>query len=100
MPYNDIDALRAVISGHTCAVVMEPMQGEGGVLPADPAFAQAVRELCDAHDALLIMDEVQTGMGRTGHLFGYRITSYNVCYTKLLRSLFLHSFYVYADTGL
>ncbi|MCD8548366.1 MAG: aspartate aminotransferase family protein [Aeromonadaceae bacterium] len=71
VPYNDIEALKAAISGRTCAVVMEPMQGEGGVLPADPAFARAVRELCDAHDALLIMDEVQTGMGRTGHLFGY-----------------------------
>ncbi|MGL4756798.1 MAG: aspartate aminotransferase family protein [Aeromonadaceae bacterium] len=71
LPYNDIDALRAAISDRTCAVVMEPLQGEGGVLPVDPAFAKAVRELCDEHQALLIFDEVQTGMGRTGALFAY-----------------------------
>jgi acetylornithine/N-succinyldiaminopimelate aminotransferase len=71
VPYNDIEALRAAISGRTCAVVMEPIQGEGGVIPADPAFARAVRELCDEHDALLIFDEVQTGVGRTGSLFAY-----------------------------
>jgi acetylornithine/N-succinyldiaminopimelate aminotransferase len=71
VPYNDLAALKAVISDKTCAVVMEPLQGEGGVLPVDPAFAKAVRELCDAHGALLIFDEVQTGMGRTGSLFAY-----------------------------
>ena len=69
--YNDLAALQAVISERTCAVVMEPLQGEGGVLPADLEFAKAVRELCDAHQALLIFDEVQTGMGRTGSLFAY-----------------------------
>ncbi len=69
--YNDLAALKQVISANTCAVVMEPLQGEGGVLPADIEFAKAVRELCDAHDALLIFDEVQTGMGRTGSLFAY-----------------------------
>ncbi len=71
VPFNDIEALRVAISDRTCAVVMEPIQGEGGVIPADPAFAKAVRELCDAHDALLIFDEVQTGVGRTGNLFAY-----------------------------
>jgi acetylornithine/N-succinyldiaminopimelate aminotransferase len=71
VPYNDLAALKALISAKTCAVVMEPLQGEGGVLPADPAFAKAVRELCDQHQALLIFDEVQTGMGRTGSLFAY-----------------------------
>ena len=71
VPYNDLAALKALISDKTCAVVMGPLQGEGGVLPADPAFAKAVRELCDAHKALLIFDEVQTGMGRTGSLFAY-----------------------------
>ncbi len=71
IPYNDIDALKSLISDKTCAVVMEPLQGEGGVLPADKAFAKAVRELCDQHNALLVMDEVQTGMGRTGSLFAY-----------------------------
>lgn len=71
VPYNDLAALKAVIGDNTCAVVMEPLQGEGGVLPADKAFAQAVRGLCDQHDALLIFDEVQSGMGRTGNLFAY-----------------------------
>lgn len=71
IPYNDIAALKALISDKTCAVVMEPVQGEGGILPADREFAKAVRALCDQHHALLVMDEVQTGMGRTGSLFGY-----------------------------
>lgn len=71
VPYNDIEALRNAISDRTCAVVMEPIQGEGGVVPADPAFARAVRELCDEHQALLIFDEVQTGVGRTGSLYAY-----------------------------
>lgn len=72
VPYNDLEAFSQLISAQTCAVVMEPLQGEGGVLPADPAFVRAVRELCDAHQALLIFDEVQTGMGRTGSLFAYQ----------------------------
>ena len=71
IPYNDTEALKVLISDKTCAVVMEPLQGEGGVLPADKAFAKTVRELCDQHNALLIFDEVQTGMGRTGSLFAY-----------------------------
>lgn len=72
IPYNDLDALKAVISERTCAVVMEPMQGEGGIVPANEAFIQGVRALCDEHNALLIFDEVQTGMGRTGHLYAYQ----------------------------
>ncbi|MFZ3204929.1 MAG: aspartate aminotransferase family protein [Pseudomonas sp.] len=72
VPYNDIEALRAAVSTKTCAVVLEPIQGEGGVLPADLAYLQAARELCDQHDALLIFDEVQTGMGRSGSLFAYQ----------------------------
>ncbi|MDM8349195.1 aspartate aminotransferase family protein [Pseudomonas sp. sp1636] len=72
VPYNDIEALKAAVSGKTCAVVLEPIQGEGGVLPADLAYLQAARELCDQHDALLIFDEVQTGMGRSGSLFAYQ----------------------------
>ena len=71
IPYNDTEALKVLISDKTCAVVMEPLQGEGGVLPADKAFAKTVRELCDQHNALLIFDEVQTGVGRTGSLFAY-----------------------------
>lgn len=69
--YNNLSQLEALISDKTCAVMMEPMQGEGGVIPADPDFAKAVRSLCDKHNALLIFDEVQTGVGRTGHLYAY-----------------------------
>lgn len=72
VPFNDIEALKAAISDNTCGVVMEPIQGEGGVIPADPEFAKAVRELCDQHNALLVFDEVQTGMGRSGHLYAYQ----------------------------
>lgn len=71
VPYNDLEALKAQISGNTCAVVLEPIQGEGGVLPADLAYLEGVRQLCDQHGALLIFDEVQTGIGRTGELFAY-----------------------------
>lgn len=72
IPYNDIDALKAAVSDKTCAVVLEPIQGEGGVLPADMAYLQAARELCDQHNALLVFDEVQSGMGRSGALFAYQ----------------------------
>jgi len=72
LPYNDIEALQAHMSDRTCAVMMEPLQGEGGVIPPTPEFAQAVRELCDKHNALLIFDEVQTGNGRTGHFYAYQ----------------------------
>lgn len=69
--YNDLDALQAVISDRTCAVVIEPIQGEGGVIPADPEFMKGVRALCDQHNALLVLDEVQSGVGRTGNLYAY-----------------------------
>ncbi|WP_422450243.1 MULTISPECIES: aspartate aminotransferase family protein [unclassified Endozoicomonas] len=69
--YNDLEALKALMSDRTCAVVAEPIQGEGGVIPADPEFIKGVRELCDQHNALLVLDEVQSGMGRTGQLFAY-----------------------------
>ncbi|MGB1237226.1 MAG: aspartate aminotransferase family protein [Pseudomonadales bacterium] len=71
LPFNDIAALEAAISDKTCAVVMEPIQGEGGIINADPAFAKAARELCDKYGALLIFDEIQTGVGRTGTLYAY-----------------------------
>lgn len=71
LPYNDIAAIEEAISDKTCAVVMEPLQGEGGIIPANPAFAKRVRELCDQHNALLIFDEVQTGVGRLGSLYAY-----------------------------
>lgn len=71
VPYNDLAALKAAISDKTCAVVLEPVQGEGGVLPAEQAYLEGARKLCDEHNALLVFDEVQTGMGRTGELFAY-----------------------------
>lgn len=74
VPYNDLAALRALIDDDTCAVVVEPIQGEGGVIPASDEYLRGVRDLCSAHDALLIFDEVQSGMGRTGKLFAYQHT--------------------------
>lgn len=71
LEYNDLAALEKAISDKTCAVILEPLQGEGGVMPVDPKFMQGVRTLCDKHNALMILDEVQTGMGRTGELFAY-----------------------------
>ncbi|ALB62501.1 Succinylornithine transaminase [Cronobacter condimenti 1330] len=69
--FNDLDSAAALINDDTCAVIVEPVQGEGGVVPADKAFLQGLRELCDRHNALLIFDEVQTGVGRTGSLYAY-----------------------------
>lgn len=69
--YNNLESLKALISDKTCAVVMEPLQGEGGVISPTDDFVKGVRELCDQHNALLIFDEVQTGAGRTGDLFAY-----------------------------
>ncbi|MCL1093017.1 aspartate aminotransferase family protein [Shewanella kaireitica] len=71
VPFNDIAALEAVFSDKTCAVMMEPLQGEGGIIDADPEFLKAVRALCDKHNALLVFDEVQTGVGRLGELYAY-----------------------------
>ncbi|MFB9137194.1 aspartate aminotransferase family protein [Vibrio olivae] len=72
LPYNDIEALTQHISDRTCAIMMEPLQGEGGIVSPTPEFVQAVRELCDKHNALLIFDEVQTGNGRTGDFYAYQ----------------------------
>jgi len=69
--YNDLDSLKALISDKTCAVMLEPLQGEGGIVSPTPEFIQGVRELCDQHNALLIFDEVQSGVGRTGELYAY-----------------------------
>lgn len=71
VPFNSLDAVKAVIDSHTCAVILEPIQGEGGVTPATAEFMHGLRTLCDKHQALLILDEVQTGMGRSGKLFSY-----------------------------
>lgn len=67
--FNDIDSVKAVIGDKTAAVIIEPVQGEGGINPATPEFLTALRELCDEHDALLIFDEIQCGVGRTGTLW-------------------------------
>ena len=74
VPFNDLAAAKAVIDEQTCAVIVEPIQGEGGVLPADAEFLQGLRQLCDDTGALLIFDEVQTGVGRTGALYAYMNT--------------------------
>ncbi|GIO12312.1 acetylornithine aminotransferase [Cohnella xylanilytica] len=71
VPMNDLAALEAAITDKTAAVMFELIQAEGGVHIADPAFVKAVRELCDRHGLLLILDEIQTGMGRTGKMFAY-----------------------------
>jgi len=69
--YNDLEALKAIMSDKTCAVMIEPLQGEGGLVSPTQDFIQGVRDLCDEHKALLIFDEVQTGVGRTGDLYAY-----------------------------
>lgn len=71
VPFNDIDALSRVVDEATAAVILEPVQGEGGVRPPAPGYLQAVRALCDDAGALLVFDEIQTGIGRTGKLFAH-----------------------------
>jgi len=70
-PFNDLKALEAAITQKTCGIMLEPIQGEGGVIIPDDQYLAGVRDICDRHGILLIMDEVQTGMGRTGKLFAY-----------------------------
>lgn len=67
--FNDLDSVKALINEKTCAIILEPVQGEGGVYPADGAFLKGLRALCDELDILLIFDEIQCGMGRTGFMF-------------------------------
>lgn len=71
VPFGDLDALRSAIDGRTAAIMLEPIQGEGGIRPASVAFLHELRARCDEHGLLLIYDEVQCGIGRTGKLFGY-----------------------------
>jgi predicted acetylornithine/succinylornithine family transaminase len=71
-PFNQLDGTAKAMGDDVCAVIVEPVQGEGGVYPAEPRFLEGLRELCDQHDALLIFDEVQCGLGRTGTLWAYQ----------------------------
>lgn len=70
--YNDLDSVRALFHEKTCAVILETIQGEGGIYPADPEFLKGIGSLCDQYDALLILDEIQCGMGRTGDMFAWQ----------------------------
>lgn len=70
--FNDLESVKSQITEKTCAVIMETVQGEGGIYPAEPEFLQGVRALCDEHDILLILDEIQCGMGRTGCMFAFQ----------------------------
>jgi acetylornithine/N-succinyldiaminopimelate aminotransferase len=71
VPYNDFPALEAAIGPNTCAIMLEPIQGESGVHPASMEYLRAIRRICDSQGLLLILDEVQTGLGRTGKWFGF-----------------------------
>ena len=70
--FNDLDSVKALFSDKTCAVIMETIQGEGGIYPATEEFIKGVRALCDEHDALLVLDEIQCGMGRSGEMFAWQ----------------------------
>lgn len=70
--FNDLDSVKALVNENTCAVIMETIQGEGGINPAEEGFLKGVRALCDEHDMLLILDEIQCGMGRTGSMFAWQ----------------------------
>lgn len=70
--FNDLESIKAKVTDRTCAIIMETVQGEGGIYPADPLFLKAVRALCDENDILLILDEIQCGMGRTGAMFAWQ----------------------------
>ena len=71
VPFNDVPAVEQAVNERTCAVLVEPIQGEGGVNVPAPGYLKALRDICDRNNLLLILDEIQTGMGRTGRLFGY-----------------------------
>lgn len=70
--YNNLESVKELVTDKTCAVIMETVQGEGGIYPADPAFIEGVRRLCDEKNILLILDEIQCGMGRTGEMFAWQ----------------------------
>lgn len=70
--YNDLDSVKALVNNKTCAIICETVQGEGGIFPADKEFLEGLRKLCDENDMLLILDEIQCGMGRCGSMFAYQ----------------------------
>ena len=74
--YNNLESVKALVTEDTCAVILETLQGEGGIYPASPEFITGLRKLCDENDILLILDEIQCGMGRTGKMFTYQY--YNI----------------------
>lgn len=70
--FNDLDSVKALVNEKTCAIILETVQGEGGIYPADPEFLKGIRQICDEHDILMILDEIQCGMGRTGSMFAWQ----------------------------
>lgn len=70
--FNDLDSVKAQITDKTCAIILETVQGEGGIYPADPEFLKGIREICDEKDILMILDEIQCGMGRTGSMYAWQ----------------------------
>lgn len=95
--FNDIESVKTLVSKKTCAIIVEPVQGEGGLTPADPAFLKGLRDLCDAENIALIFDEIQSGMGRLGHFNAYEafpqedgsiVTPDIVCWAKGMGSGF------------
>lgn len=85
--YNDIDSLKNLVSKNTCAIVLEPIQGEGGIIPADIEFLKEVRNICDKNDIALIFDEVQCGIGRCGKLFAHQVYGVNPDIIVLAKAL-------------
>lgn len=70
--FNNLESVKALVNEKTCAIIMETVQGEGGIYPAEPAFLEGIKELCETQDILLILDEIQCGMGRTGEMFAWQ----------------------------
>ncbi len=87
LPFGDLDATKQAVGAETAAIMIEPLMGEGGVRVVEPAFLRALRQLCDTHELLLIFDEVQTGMGRTGELFAYQRTGVSPDIMSLAKAL-------------
>lgn len=70
--FNNLESVKALVNEKTCAILLETVQGEGGIYPADPEFLKGIREICDEHDILMILDEIQCGMGRTGSMYAWQ----------------------------